>query len=195
MKAIITVIAAAISSSSVLAAAPQTAYTFSETQAVRKVVEFPASIEHVVGVREKRVKEIEVLHKQEAPLLYEYVKPEPPVLVERLHQVELVGFSDNDASVTPAQRTVLSAHLERLRNAKTLALVGHTDARGSERFNDELGARRAEAVRQLLAEKQLSAKSRSAGEHEPLADNRTQVGQATNRRVTLEYKEVTYHNR
>jgi hypothetical protein len=79
----------------------------------------------------------------------------------------------------------------------TVIVEGHTDATGTERYNQQLGARRSEqTVRQLqslLANEDLKGRvqyvTQSAGEAKPVASNRTKKGRAGNRRVdiTLEW--------
>jgi outer membrane protein OmpA-like peptidoglycan-associated protein len=81
-----------------------------------------------------------------------------------------------------------------------LELRGHTDARGADRYNVPLGLRRARTVEQALraAIRQESLRAgkpaiaarihitvSSAGEREPIADNRTDAGRSLNRRVDI----------
>ena len=63
---------------------------------------------------------------------------------------------------------------------------GHCDSTGSDKVNDPLSQKRAEAivaalVAQGIAESRLSAVGK--GSHEPIADNGTDEGRAKNRRV------------
>jgi hypothetical protein len=65
---------------------------------------------------------------------------------------------------------------------------GHTDATGSDAGNQQLGLKRAEAVRLYLARAGLPLARMatiSYGESAPLADNNTREGRSTNRRVQL----------
>lgn len=67
-------------------------------------------------------------------------------------------------------------------------IQGHTDASGSDTFNQQLGLKRAEAVRLHLARAGLPLARMatiSYGESAPLADNSTREGRSTNRRVQL----------
>jgi flagellar motor protein MotB len=69
-----------------------------------------------------------------------------------------------------------------------VVLVGHTDNRGSDGYNYDLGYRRAVAVMAALARFGVSPERMSvssAGESEPIADNATAAGRARNRRVEL----------
>jgi hypothetical protein len=73
-----------------------------------------------------------------------------------------------------------------------IRLIGHTDGTGSEKYNVDLGDRRAEAVKALLENrlKRLGSKvkimiERSPGETKPIVDNRTSDGRERNRRVEV----------
>jgi len=69
-----------------------------------------------------------------------------------------------------------------------IEIQGHTDATGSDTFNEQLGLKRAEAVRTYLARAGLPLvrmATVSYGESAPLADNNTREGRSTNRRVQL----------
>jgi len=74
----------------------------------------------------------------------------------------------------------------------TIRLVGHTDNTGPEKYNEGLGDRRAEAVKQELYDKLkglldrvLIVVEKSPGESKPIADNRTNDGRGRNRRVEV----------
>jgi outer membrane protein OmpA-like peptidoglycan-associated protein len=69
-----------------------------------------------------------------------------------------------------------------------VAIVGHTDSRGSDVLNNRLSKERAESTRDYLiargvAFERLQAEGR--GKTEPVADNATAEGRALNRRVEL----------
>lgn len=70
----------------------------------------------------------------------------------------------------------------------TILIVGHTDATGSDAYNQKLSVRRAAAVRsytiaQGIAASRLTTEGR--GESEAIADNTTEEGRALNRRVEI----------
>ncbi len=70
----------------------------------------------------------------------------------------------------------------------TIAIKGHTDSRGSEKYNQDLSLRRADAVKQYLESKGISAQRLTAeglGSAKPVASNKTDKGRAMNRRVEL----------
>ncbi|MDR2613455.1 MAG: OmpA family protein [Deltaproteobacteria bacterium] len=74
-----------------------------------------------------------------------------------------------------------------------VTLVGHTDSRGTDEYNMDLGYRRAEAVRRHLVRYGVSADRLSvlsSGESEPIDTNGTARGRARNRRVEIHVNEA-----
>lgn len=72
----------------------------------------------------------------------------------------------------------------------TVALHGHTDAKGSEAYNEKLGAKRAEAVAKVLIRSGIAKErivTKSFGETAPIFDNDTEEGRAQNRRVDANF--------
>jgi outer membrane protein OmpA-like peptidoglycan-associated protein len=70
----------------------------------------------------------------------------------------------------------------------TLQIEGHTDSVGSDDFNQQLSERRADSVRDFLAEQGVPASSITAhgfGKTQPVAANDTAEGRQRNRRVEL----------
>ena len=70
-----------------------------------------------------------------------------------------------------------------------IEVQGHTDDTGGARYNDELGQRRADAVRRYLSRQHLVPLNRmstiSYGDTLPVASNKTKAGRSENRRVVL----------
>ncbi len=68
-----------------------------------------------------------------------------------------------------------------------LEIAGHTDAKGSQKYNLELSQRRAESVLKYLRQQGVSSPliAQGYGKSRPLADNHTETGRAKNRRVEL----------
>lgn len=67
-------------------------------------------------------------------------------------------------------------------------VAGHTDSIGTEAYNQGLSERRAQAVRNYLVDKGISAERltvKGYGETRPVADNATAEGRFQNRRVEL----------
>ena len=99
---------------------------------------------------------------------------------------------DFDKSVLkPAGKVALDglvANLAKL-NVETLIAVGHTDATGSDAYNQALSIRRVEAVKAYLVSKGIPAdqiKTEGRGESQPVASNQTREGRAQNRRVEIQ---------
>jgi OOP family OmpA-OmpF porin len=74
-------------------------------------------------------------------------------------------------------------------NLEVVIAVGHTDAVGSDGYNQKLSIKRSEAVKAYLVSKGIE-KSRvyteGKGEKQPVADNKTKEGRSKNRRVEIE---------
>ena len=70
-----------------------------------------------------------------------------------------------------------------------IEIQGHTDDSGGERYNEELGQRRADSVRRYLSREHKLPLNRmstiSYGDTLPLESNKTRAGRSANRRVVL----------
>jgi len=69
-----------------------------------------------------------------------------------------------------------------------LFIDGHTDSNGSDAFNINLSQKRTDAVKFYLISKGIDDSRLTAtgyGEAKPIADNKTALGRAKNRRVEL----------
>jgi outer membrane protein OmpA-like peptidoglycan-associated protein len=72
--------------------------------------------------------------------------------------------------------------------ASTITIVGHTDSQGGSDYNMDLSRRRAAAVADYLAQRNVQRNRMlvdGRGESEPMADNGTESGRAQNRRVEM----------
>ena len=77
--------------------------------------------------------------------------------------------------------------LKRYENANLL-IGGHTDSKGTDEYNITLSQKRTESVKAYLLEKGIVESRLTAtgyGETQPIADNKTDLGRAKNRRVEL----------
>jgi outer membrane protein OmpA-like peptidoglycan-associated protein len=91
------------------------------------------------------------------------------------------------ASLAPLQR--LARVIGERCPGFTVAVGGHTDNRGRERFNQDLSLDRAAAVRDVLIKAgipQARLKAVGYGSSRPIAGNDTEDGRARNRRITFE---------
>jgi OOP family OmpA-OmpF porin len=74
-------------------------------------------------------------------------------------------------------------------NLEVVIAVGHTDAVGTDGYNQKLSVRRSEAVKAYLVSKGIEKNriyTEGKGEAQPVADNKTTEGRAKNRRVEVE---------
>jgi outer membrane protein OmpA-like peptidoglycan-associated protein len=118
--------------------------------------------------------------------------PAPPgLLMSTLLTDDKIKFSSGRAQLTEQAGQELDQLVAKLKADNQPVFVeiqGHTDATGSDTINEQLGLKRAEAVRLHLARAGLPLARMatiSYGESAPLADNNTREGRSTNRRVQL----------
>lgn len=101
-----------------------------------------------------------------------------------------VKFDVGGAKVDPTsvqQLTTIAGKLGQCPFSQ-IEVAGHTDNTGSEATNATLSQRRADAVKSVLVQAGLSADvvtSKGYGSTQPVADNATPEGRATNRRVDI----------
>jgi outer membrane protein OmpA-like peptidoglycan-associated protein len=74
------------------------------------------------------------------------------------------------------------------REPSEITIIGHTDSKGSRRYNIKLSLQRANAVKKIIKEYQTSLKKlyvQSYGENDPLIVTGDNVSEARNRRVEI----------
>ena len=101
-----------------------------------------------------------------------------------------IYFGYNSAAVTPVSEPTLTGVAGVLKQHAdwSITIEGHTDSIGGAKYNQELSARRAAAVKQWLVDHGIGAARLSTagiGLSKPLAPNNTLGGRARNRRVEL----------
>ncbi|RZJ85322.1 MAG: OmpA family protein [Massilia sp.] len=118
--------------------------------------------------------------------------PKPPgLLMSTLLTDDKIKFSSGRAQLTDQAGQELDQLVAKLKADDKPVFVeiqGHTDSTGSDAVNQQLGLKRAEAVRMHLARAGLPLARMatiSYGETAPLADNNTREGRSTNRRVQV----------
>ena len=116
--------------------------------------------------------------------------------VERIGEGIVVTFEDGilypyDSDVIMQNGRVnlqkLAASLEKYPKTDVL-IVGHTDARGSDSYNEGLSQRRAASAANYLAAQGIARsriRTEGRGEVEPIASNDTDEGRQLNRRVEI----------
>lgn len=101
-----------------------------------------------------------------------------------------VLFAVGDAQLAPGAESrlqQLSAALEK-HPYRQITIEGHADEVGSDRSNQELSQRRAEAVRRYLSEQGVDPDRidmAARGESKPVASNTDEAGRQLNRRVEI----------
>lgn len=102
-------------------------------------------------------------------------------------------FASGSATLRPESTPTLEAVLELLEEHADVSLLieGHTDSQGADAANQTLSEQRAAAVMRYLVEHGVAEDRLDAvgqGESQPVADNATPEGMATNRRVVFRQK-------
>ena len=102
------------------------------------------------------------------------------------------AFFDFDKAVLKAEAKAKLDDLVAKTSAVALEViiaVGHTDAAGTDAYNQNLSVKRSEAVKAYLVGKGVEKNrvyTEGKGEKQPVADNKTAEGRAKNRRVEIE---------
>lgn len=117
---------------------------------------------------------------------------EGKLLYETVLTDDKVKFGFDTSDLSPEAESALDEFAGQLKTQNAgvyIEIQGHTDSVGSEKYNEELGLLRAEAVRRYLSQKHQFPLHRmnviSYGEAAAQADNSTREGRSQNRRVAL----------
>ena len=118
----------------------------------------------------------------------------PEIPVEYIKKITLIGskifFENNSAKLKIAslvQLDELASILNKYESAN-LSVDGYTDSNGDDAKNMELSQKRTESVKTYLMGKGIMESRLTAtgfGKTKPIADNKTSIGRAKNRRVEL----------
>ena len=100
-------------------------------------------------------------------------------------------FDFNKSVLKPEAKAKLDDLVGKLKgiSLEVIIAVGHTDAIGSDAYNQKLSVRRAESVKAYLVTKGIEPNriyTEGKGKKQPVADNKTSEGRAKNRRVEIE---------
>jgi outer membrane protein OmpA-like peptidoglycan-associated protein len=114
------------------------------------------------------------------------------VVFQQTFTEDRVRFGLNKYDLSKDSQAALDEFAGKVKGVKEqyyIEVQGHTDDTGSSKYNDELGQRRADAVRRYLSRQHQLPLNRmstiSYGDTLPVAPNKTRAGRAQNRRVVL----------
>jgi len=116
--------------------------------------------------------------------------PVPPAATKVTYAAD--AFFDFDKAVLkPEGKAKLDDLVGKVKgiNLEVIIAVGHTDAVGTDGYNQSLSVKRSEAVKAYLVSKGIEKNrvyTEGKGEKQPVADNKTTEGRAKNRRVEIE---------
>lgn len=113
-----------------------------------------------------------------------------PAAIPRRLVLEGVNFDYDKAVLRPEDIAIIDQNAADLKEWGNVdvEVSGHTDNMGSDKYNNGLSLRRAEAVRDYLVSKGISADRltvKGYGESQPIEGNDTDAGRFKNRRVEL----------
>jgi len=126
--------------------------------------------------------------------------PPAPVIIERpavrkvIDRLVLhVNFDFDKSTVRPADVAELQKAIAFIKKypANDVSIEGHTDSKGTDKYNQALSERRAAAVKAyLLKHAEIDSRkdtitTTGLGESKPIADNKTEKGRFENRRVEI----------
>lgn len=114
------------------------------------------------------------------------------VAFEQSFSEDRVKFQLGKAELNDTAKAALdefAAKVKAMDSPAYIEIQGHTDDTGSDSYNEQLGERRAEAVRRYLSRQHqlplVRMSTISYGDTLPLESNRTRAGRQANRRVVL----------
>ena len=117
--------------------------------------------------------------------------PAPAAVSEKVTFATDTFFDFDKYVLKPEGQAKLTDLVEKTKavNLEVVIAVGHTDAVGTDGYNQKLSIRRADAVKNFLVSKGIEKNriyTEGKGESQPVADNKTNEGRAKNRRVEVE---------
>ena len=126
-----------------------------------------------------------------APVAAPAVVPVAPPAATKVTYAADAFFDFDKSVIKPAGKEKLDDLIGKIKdiNLEVIIAVGHTDAVGSDSYNQKLSVRRSEAVKAYLVSKGIEKNrvyTEGKGEKQPVADNKTAEGRAKNRRVEIE---------
>jgi len=131
--------------------------------------------------------------KPQEPVRMVETPPPPPAAPPVRQKLVLrgVNFDFDKSNIRPDAQPILNEAADTLddRQDVTVAVAGHTDAIGTDAYNQGLSERRADSVADYLSSRGISRgrlQTVGYGESQPVANNADPDGRAQNRRVELQ---------
>jgi OOP family OmpA-OmpF porin len=117
--------------------------------------------------------------------------PVPPPAATKVTYAADAFFDFDKSVLKPEGKAKLDDLIGKVKdiNLEVIIAVGHTDAVGSDAYNQKLSVKRSEAVKAYLVTKGIEKNrvyTEGKGEKQPVADNKTKEGRSKNRRVEIE---------
>ena len=117
--------------------------------------------------------------------------PTPAAVSSKVTYAADAFFDFNKSVIKPEAKAKLDDLVDKIKavNLEVIIAVGHTDAVGSDAYNQKLSMRRSNAVKAYLINKGVDKTrvyTEGKGEKQPVADNGTKAGRSKNRRVEIE---------
>jgi len=134
-------------------------------------------------VKPENVKSLDSLNKPAVP-------EQKPIPERMMIYFAFNKFEFNSATISDKYLNESNQYLHQNSQAR-LSITGHTDAIGSDEYNQALGFLRAQSVQSYCEDKGIPANRiivESKGEKEPADNNKTKEGRAKNRRTVITIK-------
>ncbi|MCX6120542.1 MAG: OmpA family protein [Ignavibacteriales bacterium] len=152
-----------------------------EAQRIQDSIKTAAEAQRLKDMAKAAPRPVQVVVQKETDTVFVLIKGKTVVL-------KGVNFEFNKATLTQYSETILwRAYRAMIANPDArVVITGHTDNVGSDKFNQTLSLKRAQAVKNWLVKKGIASnrmRTVGKGEKEPVADNKTEEGRAQNRRM------------
>ena len=155
--------------------------------AQKKVTQTEPEVQKVAPDTSKEDAELAARLLEEKRLQAEAAKPK---VVKKEFKDENIYFAFDSSDLSDQARLILNNNAEYLHqhSSLTVTVEGHCDERGSEKYNNALGKRRAESVKKFLVDQGINTDrvlTISYGENKPVAAGRDESAWAKNRRAQM----------
>lgn len=143
-----------------------------------------------IDARRNSIKEI-VKNNKETEVAFNDIKNEDGKIVGQTYILtsEKAQFDSGKDKLNPyAVKMFEEIAKQYAQSGMSVMIVGHTDADGSDKYNQQLSERRAKAIATLFQQNGVALDKiyyKGAGENEPIAQNDSDKGKAKNRRVEV----------